>query len=376
MGLSRIRGQDRAIGLLRAAHESGRLSHAYLFRGPEGVGKEATALEFAKALNCEAGVLEGCGECRSCRMAAGLNHPDIHLVFPMPRDAKASDRSGALEKLARNGYRDESFGRKTAIISVETVLAEVVVKANQRPYVGPWKIFVVADADRMTPEAANTLLKTLEEPPDMTVIVLTTSRPSALPATIVSRCQSVQFARLDRETVREILVDDPGLGFDEQSARAAAALAQGSAGRAARAGRDGLAAEIDRVARMMGGKRVRGVKALLETANSLAYRLGRQEQERILELMLLWYRDVLLIAARGSLCDDSDVLYAGYRGDLEWQARAMGFGAISRLIERIDGARRAIERYSNPSIVFTSVLLDVAIARRVAEETGGRAHAA
>jgi len=376
LALSRIRGQDHAIELIAAARATGRLSHAYLFRGPEGVGKETTALELAKALNCEAGGLDGCGECGSCRMADGLHHPDIHLIFPMPRTAKASERGDVLKKRATDGYRDEGFGRKTAILSVETVLREVVVKANQRPYVGPWKVFIIADADRMTTEAANTLLKTLEEPPEMTVIVLTTARPSSLPATVVSRCQNIQFARLDRETVREILVGDPRLGFDDESARSAAALAQGSAGRAARAGRDGLAAEIDRVAGMMGGKRPTSVKALVETAERLAYRLGRREQERILELMLLWYRDVLLVEARGRECADADVLYAGYRGDLELQAGGMDLAAVGRLIDRIEAARRAIERYSNPSIVFTSVLLDVAVARRKAEERGEARHAA
>lgn len=376
MGLSRIKGQDRALALLAAAHGSGRLAHAYIFRGPDGVGKETAALEFAKALQCEVEGFDGCDGCRSCRMAAGLNHPDIHLIFPMPRDAKAAERSGVLEGLAKNGYRDASFGRKTAIISVETILSDVVVKANQRPYVGPWKVFVIADADRMTTEAANTLLKTLEEPPQMTVIVLTTSRPSALSATVVSRCQNVQFAKLGRDVVREILVGDPRLGFDEASAGVAAALACGSAGRAARAGRDGLAAEVDQVARMLGGKRMTSVKSLVETANRLAYRLGRNEQERVLDLMLLWYRDVLLLAERGERCGDSDVLYAGYRADLESQAGQMDFPALRGLIDTIDAARRAIERYSNPSIVFTSVLLDMAVARRRAEERRAVRHAA
>jgi DNA polymerase-3 subunit delta' len=370
MSLERIRGQDHAVGLLRSAYDSGRLPHAYLFQGPEGVGKETTALEFAAALNCEAGGLAGCGECPACRMAAGLSHPDIHLVFPVPRTLKPEELSEILGAAVRDGYRETDFGRRAAIISVEIVLSEVVARANQRPYVGPWKVFVVADADTMTTEAANTLLKTLEEPPDATVIILTTSRPSALPSTVVSRCQRVPFTRLDGETIEEILVSDPRLGFDRKAARAAAAAAGGSAGRAVRTDMKSLNAELDRVASIMIGKRAGTVKSLLDEAGALAFRLGREEQERVLDLMLLWFRDVLLVSCLGDGARP-ELTYRRHGDEVKREAELLSFDVVDPLISRIDGARRAIERYSNPTIVFTSVLLDLAIARRRA--AGGRA---
>jgi len=383
MGLSRIIGQDRAVGLLRAAFESGRLSHAYLFHGPDGVGKETAALEFAASLNCEKGALSGCGECPACRMAAKLSHPDIHLIFPAPRDMKPAEESWVLEGYVREGHRHlrawhdktpprEKLARKHTIISVETVLTRLVAKANLRPYVGPWKVFILADADMMTVEAANTLLKTLEEPPEMTVIVLTTSRLSALPVTVVSRCQKIQFARLSREAVEEILVADPKLGFDRAGARSAAALSGGSAGEAVRTDRRDFEAELDRVAAIMTGERAGEVGSLLEEAEALAFRLGRADQQRVLDLMLLWYRDVLLLANAGPGASRPEVLYSRHVGALERQARVMDVDATEPLIRKIDDARRAIERYSNPSIVFTSVLLDIAIARR-GVTTGGKA---
>ncbi len=364
MGLSRIRGQDRAIGLLTSAFEADRLSHAYLLHGPDGVGKEATALELAKALNCEAGGLVGCGECRACGMAERLGHPDIHLIFPAPRDLKTDARAAIIAGYVRDGYRDEEYGRKSAIISVEMILSEVVVKANQRPFVGPWKIFVIADADKMTTEAANTLLKTLEEPPAGTVIVLTTSRPSALPTTVISRCQKIQFARLPREIIEEILLADDRLGFDKKTAHAAAALAQGSVGRAVRVGKEGLEAELSRVALIAQGKRVKDVRSLVDEAQTLAFRLGRKEQEQLLDLLLLWFRDVLLMSEAAGAEAEPALLYSGHKEALSSQAREMDFGTIRRLIEKIDEARGAIERYSNASIVFTAVLLEMAIARK------------
>ncbi len=376
MALSRIRGQDSALAHLRSAFESRRLAHAYLFHGPEGVGKETAALEFAAALNCESGGFEGCGACASCRMAAKIGHPDIHLVFPMPRDTKPGEVAEIVAEHARAGYRESDFGRKAAIISVEAVLDGVVAQANQRPYTGPWKVFIVADADAMTPEAANTLLKTLEEPPEATALILTTARPNALPVTVLSRCQRIQFRRLQHGTVEEILLSDKRLGFNKARAKAAALISLGSAGRAVRSEAEGLVTELGRVADLMAGKRASGVGSLVNEASQIAYRLGRQEQERLLDLMLLWYRDVLLLHELGDAAPAEEVLFGRQRRQLEAQARAMDAQTIGELVLAIDDARRAIERYSNPSIIFTSVLVDMAIARKRSEAASGRPNAA
>jgi len=374
VSLDRIKGQEKAISLLRAAYEADRLSHAYLFLGADGVGKETTALAFAGALNCEQGGLTGCGECAACKMAAGLSHPDIHLIFPTPTTLKPAERSELIAGYARDGFREQDFGRKTAIVSVETILTEVVAKANQRPYIGPWKVFIIADADTMTTEAANTLLKTLEEPPESTVIVLTTSRPNALPSTVVSRTQRIQFAGLSRSTIEEVLLSDARLGFDEKTAGKAASLAQGSAGRAVRTDKQGPAVDLSRVADLMVGRRTKDVSSLVNEATALAFRLGRSEQQRLLELMMMWYRDVLKLSEMGDAATPH-LLYSEHVADLSRQANAMDVEAVGRLVDKLDDARRAIERYSNATIVFTSVLLDMAIARKEAATKRGTRNA-
>lgn len=376
MGLSRIKGQEKAVGLLRSAFESERLSHAYLFHGPDGVGKESTALEFARALNCESGGFEGCGKCSACKMADGLSHPDIHLLFPAPRTMKPAELAELLANYSSDGYREQDFGRKSAIISVETILSEVVAKANQRPYIGPWKIFVIADADLMTTEAANTLLKTLEEPPDRTIIVLTSSRPNALPATVVSRCQKIPFARLSSELVMEILLGDERFDIKADRAARAAALSQGSAGAAVRMDREGPKVDLERVAALMTGERTRDVAALVNEATGLAFRLGRTEQQKVLELMLLWYRDVLELSQLGEERATPRLLYSEHLTELSKQARTMDPETVGRLVDKLDDARRAIERYSNATIVFTSVLLDMAVARKQASGRRGVSNAA
>lgn len=376
MDLSAVKGQDRAVELLRAAFASERLSHAYLFHGPDGVGKETTALAFAQALNCEADGLVACGQCRACRMAEHFSHPDIHLVFPAPTTLKPSELSELVADHVREGYRQQDFGRKTPIISVDTILTDVVAKANQRPYIGPWKVFVLADADLMTPEAANTLLKTLEEPPERTVMVLTSSRPNALPVTVVSRCQKIPFGSLPREAIEEILLSDPRLGFDSDAARAAASIAEGSAGAAVRSGKTGHGVDLARVADLMVGRRTRDVGSLVNEATGLAFRLGRKEQQRLLELMLLWYRDVLRVSGHGAAEAESRLLFSAHVADLRRQAEALDVETLGRLVRKIDDARRAIERYSNATIVFTSVLLDMAVARKEAATGRGATHAA
>jgi DNA polymerase-3 subunit delta' len=363
MGLDRIRGQEQAISLLRSAFDSGRLAHAYLFRGPYGVGKETVALELAKALHCEAEGFENCGDCPACKMSDGQSHPDTHLIFPVPRTIKPAERAERVSESVKNGFRDEDFGRKTAIISVETILADVVVKAGKRPYIGPWKVFIIADADRMTTEAANTLLKTLEEPPAQTVLILTSSRSGALPVTVVSRCQKIPFSRLSRADVETVLTGDPRLGMDARKARAASAIARGSPGLAVRANQGGLAAELKKVAAIMDGSRTRGVRPLIEEANRLAYNLGRDEQQKALDLMLLWLRDVLVVSESKDAAVP-ELLYSSYANQIRSQADIMELEDLEELITKIDEARRAIERYSSPSIVFTSVLLDMAVVRK------------
>ncbi|MCD4690541.1 hypothetical protein K8S17_03685, partial [bacterium] len=165
-----------------------------------------------------------------------------------------------------------------------------------------------------------------------------------------------------------------------KAAKAAAATAQGSPGVAVRAGKAGLAGELKSVALVMDGRRTGDVRSLLDEANRLAFRLGREEQQKFLNLMLLWLRDVLVVSqsrgasGNGSGAKPPELLYVGYRAEIERQADMMNVDDLDRLIHKVDEARRAVERYSNASIVFTSVLLDLAVAKKRAATRRGAAH--
>ena len=180
MSFQRILGQDQPKRIIQNALANNSVSHAYLFYGPESIGKKLTAVEFAKALNCEvSGPKDNCGDCPSCRKIDRGIHPDFFLLEP--------------EKSSRN-----------ALIKVEEV-RELQKKLAYLPYEAKTKVVIIDGAETMNPQAANTLLKTLEEPPSSTILILISPNPYQLLPTIISRCQGVKFHLLSSDLVRQIL---------------------------------------------------------------------------------------------------------------------------------------------------------------------------
>jgi DNA polymerase-3 subunit delta' len=195
--LDRVPGQAGAIAFLRAAVE--RPHHAYVFAGPEGSGKSLGARAFAAALLCSRG---GCGECRDCRLAERDHHPNEFIVEPEGRD-----------------------------IHVGTIRTEVWQPAYRTAPEPGRKVFLIREADRLSPQAADTLLKVLEEPPADAVLLLLSARAHELPETVLSRCHVVAFTALPEAFVVDQLI---GEGTEEVRARLAARLAGGNLGRARR----------------------------------------------------------------------------------------------------------------------------------------------
>lgn len=210
MPFSELLGQDTAKATLLRALESGRVHHAYRFEGPEGVGKELAAFSLAQALVCERGPL-ACGECSACERAVTLSdeepsvprHPDVILV-------------------QRGLYKGVIGAGEAAGISIEQIRRVVLDRAGFPPHEARNLVFIVRDAEELTPQAANALLKTLEEPTPRTYFVLLTSRPRRLLDTIRSRTLPVRFGPLPESVLRKILKDR---GLDEN----VAPFAQGSA---------------------------------------------------------------------------------------------------------------------------------------------------
>ncbi|HYJ60852.1 MAG TPA: DNA polymerase III subunit [Actinomycetota bacterium] len=240
--LDQVEGQDVAVAFLRGA--AVRPHHAYVFAGPEGSGKSLAARAFAASLLCHDG---GCGTCRDCRLALADHHPNEFVVEPEGRD-----------------------------IHVDTVRDEIWQPAYRTAPEPGRKVFLIREADRLSPAAADTLLKVLEEPPPDTVFVLSSARADELPDTIVSRCHVVSFAALSEPFVIAQLRSE---GVDEIRAALAARLSGGNLGRARRMATapDGLAfrtVAIDALAAADEGAAGALRAAELVTAAAADYRKG------------------------------------------------------------------------------------------------------
>ncbi|MDI6871704.1 MAG: DNA polymerase III subunit delta' [Bacillota bacterium] len=313
MRFADLLGQERNVRLLKAALVRDRVAHAYLLTGPPGSGKRSMAEVFAAALDCEARGPEWdgepCGECRSCRKVAHGNHPDVQVIAPEGAHLKLEQ----MQELRRENAR--------------------------RPYEARYKVFIVDRAEAMTDEAANCLLKTLEEPPGPAVFLLLTAYPARILPTIASRCSILKMASLPEALIARALMEE---GRPEEQARAAAALAGGSLGRAREvAGRWETLREEARefYAAACRGDRV----ALLNRA--AAWSKSREEAQERLELLEALYRQLLLEAGGsppgvwrrvlGPAEDGGGLSLAGARTVLEavmWAQRALSANAHRRLL--------------------------------------------
>ncbi|MFQ5673675.1 MAG: DNA polymerase III subunit delta' [Nitrospinales bacterium] len=199
MSFDHILGQKRPIDILRKSLENGTPAHAYLFYGRESVGKKQTAIALAKALNCtESPVADACGQCISCRKIENGIHPDFFLLEPVKSSASA--REGAIRI-------DE--------------IRNLQKKLNYLPHEGATKVAVIDSAEKMNVQAANAFLKTLEEPPRATLLILITPNFHQLLPTIISRCQAIAFQPLPPEAVKQILARHEEIDPAERAPRAA-----------------------------------------------------------------------------------------------------------------------------------------------------------
>lgn len=192
--LDRVLGQDPAKRTLERALQGGRVHHAYRFEGPEGVGKELAAFALAQALVCEIDGAHGCGACAACRRAVTLAEDEPHV--PLHPDVIL---------VGRGLYASVLGSSEATGISIEQVRRVILARAGYPPHEGRALVFIVRAADELTPQAANALLKTLEEPGPKTHFVLVTSRPNKLLDTVRSRTLAVRFGPLPDTVVASLL---------------------------------------------------------------------------------------------------------------------------------------------------------------------------
>jgi len=282
MTLAAVKGQDRAVEALRAALRSATLHHAYLFAGPSGVGKELTALGFVQSLLCLERPQEGCGTCGICTRVQKHNHPDVTWVMPE-------------EEQVRRGLagRSDFSGTASREIKVEQV-RQLQERLSYRPLEGAFKVALIISSEQLNAMAQNALLKTLEEPPPRTLMILLTSSLDKLLPTLRSRCSKVYFGPLPRALLAAEVAHRRKL--DPATADLVAVMAAGSLGQALEYDVDKLKRRRDVIERFeaVTAKDARTVLRFAEDFGS-----SREDALSALEILSLWIRDVAIFRAGG-----------------------------------------------------------------------------
>ncbi|MGA2622447.1 MAG: DNA polymerase III subunit [Bacteroidota bacterium] len=304
MAWKSVIGQERVKDLLISSLRQNRLAHAYLFSGPGGVGKDALAIELAKVLNCENAVFEACDTCSNCVKFQSLQHPNIHLIFSLPVGKNEVSGDPPLEKLtdeqistvkeqlalkAQNLYHDIVVPKATTI-KVNSI-REIRRTLSLRSFGKGKSVSIIMDADQLNDESSNALLKTLEEPHENNLLILTTARPDYLLPTIVSRCQQVRFDILRNEEIQDALVRRKQL--DASRAAIIAQLANGSYARALELISTSLLELRNEAVEFLRSALHRKREDFLQAIDNIVTGSNRPEIEQFLYLLQSWLRDTM-----------------------------------------------------------------------------------
>ncbi len=328
MSLSAVQGQPRAVDALIGALGSQHVAHAWLFQGPEGVGKELAAVGLAQALTCPDKPFVGCGECSSCQRIIKRNHPDVTTL--MPEDEMVQ------RGLAGRSDFDHTPSRDIRIEQVRKLQERLAFRALESKY----KVALIMTAHAMNQNAQNALLKTLEEPPKDTVLVLVSSAPDKLLPTIRSRCAKANFGPLPVALIAAKVVE-LGAGskkkkVDEALAAQVAAMSGGSLSRALSFDADALASRREIIERFESLER-NDARGWLQLAEVLGE--DRPTAEGALEVLQGWCHDVALAQVGATDLVNADL------GPLAQRAAARVSPAnLQRHVGLIDEARNAISQ--------------------------------
>jgi len=323
MPFDAIIGHKQPKHFLQSALRSERLAHALLFHGDEHIGKRLMALVLTQAVNCDADPPldppDACGVCRSCRQIESGAHPDVTI-------------------LTATGDKGETDHTR-----------EIESRFIYRPLIGRVKVVILDNADVLRREAANALLKTIEEPPRDSLIILVSSQPEALLPTIRSRCQELRFAPLALDVVEAAVRQRRGLS--EPDARFLAVMSGGRLGLALEAEPEALRAERAAFLRLMSRESIESVGGLLSVCEAV----GKSDQAKAaLEWLTIWFRDLLLVKAGG---DRARLVNADSLTQLNDLSARLTLETILTLAAYVATMHRGLERNLNKQMMLEGLLL-------------------
>jgi DNA polymerase III subunit delta' len=327
MALSEIIGHEKQLETLRSALTQGRLHHAYLFVGPEGVGKRTVALSLARALHCSDQPGDFCGQCANCARIQAGNHPDVRVIGPLP-DKKE--------------------------ISIQQI-REIEKELNFRSFSGGRKIAIIDPATLMNLAAQNALLKTLEEPPQDSVLILIASNSGGLLPTLRSRCLRLSFSPLRRDLLAGLLA---AKGMNPETANFLAAISGGSPGVAMNIDIEELREKRQLWSGMLSALKTGGYRAATEAAEALAS--NKEETSKFLQWAETWYRDLLIHTVTQN---SGDIVNLDQLAQIEEHAAHGEVEHLLSLLAQTSAAGAQIQRNFNRRMVLEGLFFAVVGAR-------------
>lgn len=322
---SEILGQEQIKEHLQNAVRLGKISHAYILDGEEGMGKNLLAAAFAQTLECEKGGAEPCGSCHSCKQAVSGNQPDIIRVTH----------------------------EKANTIGVDEIREQLCSDILIRPYSSPYKIYIVDEAEKLTVQAQNALLKTIEEPPAYGVILLLTSNSDAFLPTILSRCVTLKLKPVKDALIRAYLMEE--LHVPDYQADVCVAFARGNEGKAVRLAQSEHFGELKdhalHLVRHLQEMEIAEISDAIKRVSDF-----KTEINDYLDLLVLWYRDVLMFKATRQV---DGLIFSDEINYISSQASKSSYEGLERIIEALEKAKVRLKANVNFDLTVELLLLTI-----------------
>lgn len=325
--ISEIIGQDHIKEHIKGSIASGMISHAYLISGEVASGKEFIANAFANALVCEnlSEEFEACRECHSCKQAISKNNPDIITVTH----------------------------QKPNTVSVDDIREQVVSDVSIKPYNSKWKIYIINEAEKMTIQAQNALLKTLEEPPEYVVIMLLTTSMQMMLPTIISRCIPLSLRPVEDKVMRQYLMKE--IKVPDYQADICIAFARGNVGKAKSLATseefDGIKNESLRILKYINNMDVSDMLMALKSLNE--YKLSIDD---FLDIMMVWFRDVLMYKAT---MDPGALVFKEEDAYIRKRAEQSAYDGIENILLAIEKTKVRLKANVNFELAMELLLLTI-----------------
>ena len=318
-------GHKDILKYISSAVENNRVSHAYILNGERGSGKKMLANLFAMTLLCETGDNEPCGKCHSCKQAESGNHPDIIRVTH----------------------------EKPNSISVDDIRTQVNNTVDIKPYQGPYKVYIIPQADMMTPQAQNAILKTIEEPPSYAVFLLLTENAETLLPTINSRCVMLKLRNIKDTLIKKYLMEN--LEIPDYKADMCTAFAQGNMGRAIMLATSEHFNEIKEEAvhllREINDMDVDALEAAVKRV--VSYKMNITDY---LDVISVWYRDVLIYKATKNV---DQVVFSDQLRFIKDRASKSSYEGIENILDGIEKAKARLKANVNFELTMELLLLTI-----------------